>query len=484
MAGVSVDVTEQIRNQEKLQESEERFRSLVQNSSDLIGVIDVQGNYKYVAESVKYVLGYDPSFFEGRNAFEFIHPEDRERTAGFLSLIEKQKYIEVPAFRFVNASGEWRWIETRITSMISDPVINGLVVNSRDITSEKNAEEALRLSEQKFRALVHNSSDIIAILDAEANFTYLSENAINFVGFTSAELEGKNAFTLIHPEDIPMVQAEFNKVLNSDESATGVAHRFLNKNGNYVWLESKGVNHFSDPHINGMIINAREITDRIKLQQALEEELANRQMMVTKAAINAQERERSQVGLELHDNVNQVLTTVKLYQELCLSGIGNREELIKKSMDLLQSSINEIRSLSKRLSAPTLGNIKLYDSIKELIEAINATGKLNISFAANSVKDYEVEAEVHLALYRILQEHLTNILKHSGADRVDVSVDLTTTQLLVQITDNGIGFDPRKKSKGIGITNMKTRAESIKGAFTLDTAPGCGCKLAVSVPLR
>jgi len=483
LKGISQDVTERMQFEEKLQLSEKRFSSLVRNSSDLIGIIDSQGNYLFVAESSLRVLGYDPAFFHGRNAFEFIHPEDQEKVAACLSLIQTNKYIEVPVFRFLGAGGEWRYLETKVANLLDDPIIAGLVVNSRDITEHVMAEEALKAREQKFRALVHNSSDILVMIDAEANFIYTSHNIKNLLGYDPEDLAGTNAFSLVHPEDLEGLQQEFEKVLRSDDTAVGVVHRFRSKSGHWVWMESKGINHLSDPQIRGIIINAREVGERIRLQQKLDEELEKRQMMITKAAITAQEKERSQVGLELHDNVNQVLTTVKLYQELCLSGIGNQEELLNKSMVLLQDSINEIRSLSKRLSAPTLGKIKLQDSVSELLDAVAATGKIVIAFDAAGFQEQEVDPELHLALYRILQEHLTNVLKYAAAGRADVVLRTEGDKLLLQVTDDGCGFDTGKKSKGIGMTNMRTRAESVKGNISFISAPGEGCTLLVLLPL-
>jgi signal transduction histidine kinase len=121
-------------------------------------------------------------------------------------------------------------------------------------------------------------------------------------------------------------------------------------------------------------VNARDITDRIKLQQKLDLELASKQKDITAAIIETQEKERSQLGLELHDNVNQVLTTIKLYNEMLLDGLGDQKDILTRSIKHLQNCINEIRSISKRLSAPTLGAITLDSSIRELIQSISLTG--------------------------------------------------------------------------------------------------------------
>ena len=180
---------------------------------------------------------------------------------------------------------------------------------------------------------------------------------------------------------------------------------------------------------------------------------------------------------------NQVLTTVKLYQELCLSGIGSSEELITKSIQLLQESINEIRSLSKRLSAPTLGKIKLKDSLNELVDAIAATNRIQIEVDTSQIDNLDVGQDVHLALYRIMQEHLTNILKHASAEQVFITMTLEEGELVLKIMDDGKGFDIRQKRNGIGISNMTTRAESVQGRLVVNSAPGMGCVLMAYIPV-
>lgn len=185
----------------------------------------------------------------------------------------------------------------------------------------------------------------------------------------------------------------------------------------------------------------------------------------------------------MHDNVNQVLTSVKLYQELLLSGIGDDEALVRRSIELLQSSINEIRSLSKRLSAPTLGNIRLRDSVRELADTVAATRQFAISMDTDAVQELEVDETLHLALYRILQEQLTNILKYADASLVHLSFERDHDILTMVVADNGRGFDPQQKSTGIGLSNIKARAESLGGVMKVESAPGAGFRLTVSIPL-
>src|SRR5437868_13052728 len=125
------------------------------------------------------------------------------------------------------------------------------------------------------------------------------------------------------------------------------------------------------PFREGLAAFFRDITGRKNMEEQLEKQKKEHQQMITSAVIKAQEKERAQVSQELHDNVSQVLTTVKLYTELALSGVGSGE-LMQKSITLLQHCIDQVRGLSKQLSAPSLGSIHMQDSISELVEAMNA----------------------------------------------------------------------------------------------------------------
>ncbi|RZK09708.1 MAG: sensor histidine kinase, partial [Flavobacterium sp.] len=185
----------------------------------------------------------------------------------------------------------------------------------------------------------------------------------------------------------------------------------------------------------------------------------------------------------LHDNVNQVLTTVKLYNEICLAGSEKRQELLNKSTRLLQTTISEIRGLSKRLSAPSLGGIQLYESIGELVEAINVTNRLKITYEHN-IRDLKVAEDAHIAIYRIIQEHFTNILKHAKATTVSLQLIRNKKELKLTVNDNGIGFDPQLHYKGIGLENMSSRTESLNGQLQIESTPGMGCTIKVTVPIQ
>ncbi len=218
---------------------------------------------------------------------------------------------------------------------------------------------------------------------------------------------------------------------------------------------------------------------RRALDRALEEK-ERYERLLTEQMIAVQEREREWIGREMHDNVSQVLTTVKLYLEMASKQECN--PLIPRSMQLVNSSITEIRNLSHQLSAPTLGTGSLIDSIDTLLETLQFSTTLSIEFNHDGFQVPLVMSQ-KLALYRILQEQLNNILKHAEATKVRVSLYQQCDEVVLTIKDNGKGFDCKMKSKGMGLNNITSRAKVFGGTVHLDSAVQRGCRLTVTIPV-
>jgi PAS domain S-box-containing protein len=414
--------------------------------------------------------------------FDLVYPDEREKVQEEIqNLITtgRSDYVH----RMVRPDGKLIYLR-HLSQTVKNAKGEAIALNgiAQDITEQKEAEIKLAVSEQKFKSLVQNGSDIIVVMDENGIMKYASPSTSAVAGYEPDELIGRNAFEFIHPEDAHIVKLKLGEVINSTNDGMPTPHRFLAKDGKWIWLESKGNNLMREANIEGIVINARNITERKKLEKQLENQQKKRQRDITSAVIKAQESERSQLGQELHDNVNQVITTVKLYNEMLLDGIGDPKEILQKSIHHLQSCINEIRSISKRLSAPTLGKISLEDSIKELVDSINLTNRLHISFSITGVNKKIIPQDFHLTIYRIIQEQLNNIIKYAEARQVLVIIKNCGEGLYLQIEDDGKGFDTKAKRKGIGITNMETRAENMHGKLEIISAPGKGCKLVAKFP--
>lgn len=246
--------------------------------------------------------------------------------------------------------------------------------------------------------------------------------------------------------------------------------------GYYPMLEEKG-------DITHVCIKAKDITLRKLLEKKLMQERKERKNKIIKATIEAQEKERSMIGRELHDNVNQVLTTVKLYTELSYQDEAPNKELLKRAVHQINYCIEEIRSLSRRLAVPKLEELGLGELIRDLVETINITKKTSIKFLSYGIKNREFNQELVTSIYRIVQEQLTNVIKYAHARSVKVIIAGTQNDIAIQVQDDGVGFDLKQKSKGNGITNMISRAETLGGTMTFETSPGNGCTMTVEFPL-
>ncbi|RYZ22306.1 MAG: hypothetical protein EOO16_09745 [Chitinophagaceae bacterium] len=219
-----------------------------------------------------------------------------------------------------------------------------------------------------------------------------------------------------------------------------------------------------------------------KAAQVHRREQRRMQRQLTQQIIAAQERERETIGRELHDNVNQVLTTVKLYLELVQSEPAQAPRLLPRAVVYLQQCISGIRNLSRELSAPTLGTRKLVDSVGALVEMVTEGGQLAIRFDHQHYHR-ALPKEQKLALYRIIQEQLNNIQKHAQASEVTIDLGQTDTDTVLRVTDNGRGFNPSARRGGMGLNNIRSRARALGGSLRVESAPGKGCSLQVTLPI-
>jgi len=226
-----------------------------------------------------------------------------------------------------------------------------------------------------------------------------------------------------------------------------------------------------------VIIN--DVTERIRLEKELALQQKLKQQQITEVVLDAQERERFELGQELHDNINQILATSKLYLDVAIEDREPRFDLLAKSRKNISMAIEEIRKLSRELITPSLNDLGLVQSIKELIRSIQMVGKMKIRFIITGVDEHSLLPEQKINIYRIIQEQLNNILKHAQASSVTLELNKMQEQIRLRVTDDGRGFDTRIRRKGVGLSNIMSRAELYNGKVEIDSSPGKGCRLEV-----
>ena len=232
------------------------------------------------------------------------------------------------------------------------------------------------------------------------------------------------------------------------------------------------------------IIHAVEdVTDKMILKKKVEREHRRQQREMTQAVLNAQENQRFELGRELHDNVNQVLTIARLYIEYALSKADKQDDMLEASCAYISKAIHEVRQLSRSLMPPSLGVVSLKESIEELLFNIKSLKNLELQFDYLLPNEEGLNDDLKLAIFRITQEQLNNIIKHAKATKVFISITQLNGVIEMSVSDNGIGFDLTQQANGLGLRNITSRASLFGGQADIQSQPGQGSRLSIRFPI-
>lgn len=464
---------------ERQQLSARQLNKLYNALYDVVCIFDAAGKFLFVNNVVTSVLGYTEEELIGTSCFDYMHPDDRA-----LSRQETEDFVEgAPARTFENrylhkngALVVMRWIGRWCNQ---DQV---MYCTGRDVTKLIQSEQELEL----LSLIAKETVNVIIVTDLDGKISWVNEAFTQNTGYRFDEVVGQYPGPILACKRKDHATKKFldEKVARRESFRLEIENG--KKDGSTCWWEVYYQPLYDKQgNIQKFFSLNTDITERKRLEQHLAKEQAQFRKKITTAVVKASEAERASVSQELHDNVNQMLTTVKLYQELIASGNDTKGDLVQRSIQLLTTSINEIRGLSKRLSAPSLGDIGINDSLAELVDSMSAASDACIELSISDVfLPLSMCKELHLSLYRITQEQLTNVFKHARASHVFILLGLKNRRVTLSIQDNGKGFNTRLKGKGIGLTNIVSRAEIFNGTAKLKSAPGKGCSLIVTIPVK
>ncbi len=358
----------------------------------------------------------------------------------------------------------------------------------KDIAAEQRrllAEYRYRESQERYLRLMHTIDGIVWEADAETfAFTFVSEQAERILGYPVKRWLNEPDFwpAHIHKDDRTWAVGYC-----SQATEKGLSHQFeyrmIAADGSIIWMRdivAVVMENDKPVRLSGIMV---DITEQKKMEEELRNKELSQQKLITEITILAQEKERNELGLELHDNINQLLGVVKLYLGLAKTEKVYNEEIIDKSYLHLDEAMQGIRKLSHSLVAPSLGHDGLQEALEDLIESVQHPQKLNIKLFID--EDYEallIDKNKELMLYRIIQEQLNNTLKYADASEMSISIKQQNEHLHLTITDNGIGFDTHQQVNGIGLKNINSRVNFYSGKMKVTSAPGCGCTLEVAIP--
>jgi PAS domain S-box-containing protein len=296
---------------------------------------------------------------------------------------------------------------------------------------------------------------------------------VQLYGYTEQEFLDLTIMDIRPEEDRPKVTEVLDKRPLTAQIA-GEVFRHRRKNGEIFFVEiySSPITLNNSPYRSVIAIDVTEKT------------LIN--LEITKAIIKTQEDERYEIGGELHDNVCQLLATSQMLMGMLAKSMDpSGSRIYEQCKQYLSLALDDIRKISHRLAPTFFENTPMEEVFRTLANnsSIGTASRIDFLFGT-SVKQFAPSREIQINLYRILQEQLRNINKHARASNILIAVDIHDCELEMKVTDDGIGFEPEQVRNGIGLANMRRRAELFSGRMEVYAAPGKGCTIIVSIPLQ
>jgi PAS domain S-box-containing protein len=483
-----------------LAENNKWIKHIAKTSYDVMWDWDIVTGQIYIGDSIKEVFGYklENNTINFRDLTKDLLIEGQETIEKLMKVLASRKKNWDDSYRMKRYDGTVASVVSR-ASIVRDRagkairMIGATQDVSRLLELEKKLEqemvskgELFTAYKESFKLIFNSSSDVLFDADLVTNEIIVSDGYEKEFGYkiTSNMTQAKDWMIHIHPDDKEMLMEDYRRMLASEKTEWKYSYRFLRADNSVAnILSSRIILRNPDGRAYRMIGSMHDISKQKVLEERLLQEVKLKEKQIAEATEDARETARSDIGKELHDNVNQLLGASKLYLEMAKQGGADSEMYINRSSLYTLSAIEEIRKLSKGLTTDIIKNLGLCEAIDNMARDTMQINPVKISCVLKSFKEKSVNDKFKLNIFRIVQEQLNNILKHAKATEVRLSLVQTKNSIMLSISDNGIGFDTGQKRKGIGIANIKSRATSYNGTADFVSQPGHGCVLTVTFPI-
>lgn len=524
------DITERRLAEQKLASAESRFRALTERSGDAIALLDRNGIVTYISPSAVHITGRGPEDRVGLPADAFRHPDDvlvsQQAIAALLADPAIPRTIEV---RTRHKDGSWRWIEAVLTNMLDDPNVNAIVINFRNISKRKQADEHIRRGIEELQQLheiarsmlesgdLHKMAEIIlakavALSGCDLGVIRLLETAserisiiashgyrdvINLRRHENIPTEGgqSNELSLRRRHRLRAFQASQTEIIGQVD--TGERMQTFKREGivslinipvaaqddllGVLQLGNRSPRDFEPRLVRILETLAHDFGIAVQKSKLLKETFAAQEQLrqLSRRLVETQENERRYIARELHDEIGALLTALKIMLKLDSSpGTAG-------SLKIVDEAIAKTRAIAQHLRPPMLDHLGLQPTVEWYAKEFTARTGIAVEIKPDGI-DRRFDSEIEIALFRIFQEALTNVARHSKASSVVVQVTATDTKLNMAMLDNGIGFDSKKTfqdASSSGISGMRERVRALAGRIEISRDELGGTAVDVEVPL-
>jgi two-component system, NarL family, sensor histidine kinase UhpB len=468
-----IDVTEKFEREALAKQTEEKYSMIINEASDAILIYSFDGVIHDFNKSTCAQLGYTTEEFSKLTASDLLFDGPVMMD---MSIVDRINNGETPLFTRKIKRKDGNFIVAEMSSKkLPDGKILAVV---RDITERVKAERELKAALELYELMAEATSDTIWDWDIVNQKMKYNKGILKMFGYNVTEVGDAQEWWMrnVHPDDSKRIEGLTEKAFEDKKQTLQLEYRYRCAGNSYKNIFDRAFIIYDEAGKPIRMIGAMQ-----DITYQREEE-----MHINKAIIDTQEVERQQMGMELHDNVNQILSAALIYLST-LSHFDAKEEsfteTLKLGKKLVLEAIGEIRRLSHQLAPASFEKISIKDVVVSLMETIKASDRYetDLRFTGDIRK---IKGEIRINLYRIIQEQMNNITKYAEATKLEVSVEVINKTVKLRVFDNGKGFDPRTTKKGIGLENIKRRVNLYDGRFTLNTSPGNGCEIIAVLPIK
>jgi PAS domain S-box-containing protein len=474
LVGISVDITEAKRDEEV------RFRhaAIVESSDDAIIAKDL--NCLIVSWNIgaQRIFGYTEQEALGQPIAIIIPPELWDEEKQILARVRAGAPVEHYETTRVTKTGKKVAVSLTI-SPIRDSAgkLLGFCKLAHDITERKQAEEALRESDERFRKTFRDAGVGMVIVSPDGRYLAANRKFCECLGYTEEELLTKTVQSITLPEDWPTFAEKLTETLTHGSSFQWVQKRCLHKSGRIVYTENSASlirNRDGSPQF--FVADVLDVTSRKEAEEALSE--------MTRKLVQAQEQERARIARELHDDINQRLAILGFGLDQLKDNPSEIESRVRELRRLTTVLASDVEALSHDLHSSHLEYLGVVAGIQSWCREFGERQEMKIEYRHNM--QTRLSSEIGLCLFRVLQEALHNAAKHSGVKRVEVQLQDESGEIHLTVSDLGRGFDLRavNQGKGLGLTSMRERVRLVNGKITIESQPMGGTTIHVRVPLE
>jgi PAS domain S-box-containing protein len=505
-SNVARDISERKRIEVALRESEERFRAIFETTPECVKLVSADGTLLHINGPGLHMVGaHSADEVVGKNVYDLIAPEDRDRFKAFNESICRGEQGSLQ-FDIVGLKGKRRHMETHAAPLRNpDGTVVHLAVTA-DISERKQAEKLLHRSEERFRALVNASSDVVYRMSPD----WSEMRQLDGKGFiANAGKPGKDWLNeYIHPDDKPLVLQTIREAMRT-KNVFQLEHRVRRTDGSLGWTNSRAVPLLD---VNGEIVEwfgaASDVTARKeaeenfrKLARTLDAEVRARTRELQEQSdqvrdlswrlLRSQDEERRHIARELHDSAGQTLTVLGISLAQLAQKTGrNAPELASEAeqiQEIVQQLHREIRTTSYLLHPPLLDESGLYSALSWYLQGLLERSGLEVQLDIS--KEFgRLPPAMELVIFRLVQECLTNIHRHSESETASIRIGREPNQIALDIRDQGKGMSPARLAEiqsgrsGVGIGGMRERLRQFEGTMNIES-DSSGTRIFATVPL-